>query len=453
MCSKHLRFGAWAFMGVLAVLVVGQPALGEIEFGIPTPVSSPINEGGGYAYPWLTGDEMTMYFAATAGSIGGTDIMVTTRASLDAPWSAPVSLGAPINSVLSDTFPSITADGLELYFQRTSDPFTHADGELYVSKRTSTSDPWGTPELLPFNSDVRDASPHISADGLTLYFDSTRPQSEVAYDFNTWVATRASRSDPFGEPTYFHPGLGFVTEDGLTHLFSTGPEGASVLGVPNYGLDDLYMRTRESTADDFGPVSIIDAPVSTSGLDCCVALGVLDSTLYFTSSRPGAPSDGLFGFVNMWQAAVAESVSVDVKPGSDVAPINLKSKGKLPVAILSTDEFDATQVDPETVKFGDPLLIADGASPVEPLRWSYEDVDYDGLEDLALKFSMQDLLANDVIGGETVQGYLAGELFDGTVIAGRDAVRIVPFIQTVPEPGTLLLLVVGLFAMTQCRRK
>jgi hypothetical protein len=430
----------------MALALLAPPARAQLEFGIPTPMASPINEGGGYAYPWLTSDELTMYFATTAGSLGGTDIMVATRASIDAPWGSPSNLGAPINTTLSDTFPSLTGDGLELYFQRTSDPFTHADGDLYVSKRASTSDPWESPVPLPLNSDVRDASPHISADGLTLYFDSTRPQSYVSYEFNTWVATRSSRSEPFGEPTYFHPGLGFVTEDGLTHLFSTGPEGASLLGVPNYGFDDLYARTRESTADDFGPARILDAPVSASSLDCCMALGVFDSKLLFTSARPGAPSDGPLGFVNMWQAPLAQAVTVEIQPGSDPALMNPMSEGVLPVAILSTEEFDASQVDPDTLLFGDPLLIAVGATPVSPLSWSQQDVDLDGLTDLALEFSIPELLANEVIGAATVQGYLAGGLLDGTVIAGRDGLTLVP------EPSTLLL-VAGLLAVTRCRRK
>jgi hypothetical protein len=45
-------------------------------------------------------------------------------------------------------------------------------------------------------------------------------------------------------------------------------------------------------------------------------------------------------------------VDVDVKPGSDVNPIKLSSKGVIPVAILTTDTFDATTVDPSTVCFG-----------------------------------------------------------------------------------------------------
>jgi len=43
------------------------------------------------------------------------------------------------------------------------------------------------------------------------------------------------------------------------------------------------------------------------------------------------------------------TVAIDIKPGSYPNPINLGSHGLTPVAILSTLDFDATIVDPETV--------------------------------------------------------------------------------------------------------
>jgi len=45
-------------------------------------------------------------------------------------------------------------------------------------------------------------------------------------------------------------------------------------------------------------------------------------------------------------------VSCDIKPGSDPNSINPKSKGVIPVAILTTPDFDASTVDPTSVMFG-----------------------------------------------------------------------------------------------------
>jgi len=55
-------------------------------------------------------------------------------------------------------------------------------------------------------------------------------------------------------------------------------------------------------------------------------------------------------YVNLPPPPVIE-VDIDIKPGSDPNSINLKSKGVVPVAVLTTDGFDASTVDPETVGF------------------------------------------------------------------------------------------------------
>ncbi len=50
-------------------------------------------------------------------------------------------------------------------------------------------------------------------------------------------------------------------------------------------------------------------------------------------------------------------VTIDIKPGSDPNSINPKSKGKIPVAILSTQDFDAPQmVDKDSLTFGPSVM-------------------------------------------------------------------------------------------------
>ncbi|MQY56694.1 hypothetical protein GH140_00640, partial [bacterium] len=63
-------------------------------------------------------------------------------------------------------------------------------------------------------------------------------------------------------------------------------------------------------------------------------------------------------------------VFVDIKPGSCPNPLNLKSKGVLPIAILGTEDFDVTKIDPATL-----ILVREGYEEpgVSPLRWAYED--------------------------------------------------------------------------------
>jgi len=103
-------------------------------------------------------------------------------------------------------------------------------------------------------------------------------------------------------------------------------------------------------------------------------------------------------------------VELDIKPGSYPNSINLKSRGVLPVAVLTSGDFDASCVDPTGVKFA-------GATP---LRWALEDVDHDGDQDLMLHFAMQDLELEGATSAD-LSGFC-----NGIPIEGSDSVHIVP---------------------------
>lgn len=107
-------------------------------------------------------------------------------------------------------------------------------------------------------------------------------------------------------------------------------------------------------------------------------------------------------------------VDIDILPGSDKNPINTRSKGVIPVAVLSTETFDATMIDPDTVLFGP------GAATKAHKKAHLEDVDGDGDLDLMLHFKTQ---AVGLTGQETSL-CLMGATFDGGLIDGCDVVRV-----------------------------
>ena len=108
-------------------------------------------------------------------------------------------------------------------------------------------------------------------------------------------------------------------------------------------------------------------------------------------------------------------IEIDIKPCNLPNPINLKSKGNVPVAILTTSDFDASTVDPASIVFA-------GASP---LKWHLEDVDCDGDMDLLLHFKTPEL----ELTADSTEAVLTGETFDFQLIQGTDTVRIVPYMK------------------------
>ncbi|MDD5560152.1 hypothetical protein [Candidatus Methylomirabilis sp.] len=108
-------------------------------------------------------------------------------------------------------------------------------------------------------------------------------------------------------------------------------------------------------------------------------------------------------------------VTLDIKPGSVPNSINPKSKGKIPVAILTTDIFDATTVDPTTVHFGRT------GTEASPAHWALKDVDKDGDTDMILHFDTQD---TGIQCGDA-SASLTGVTLRGQMIQGSDSVNTV----------------------------
>jgi hypothetical protein len=161
------------------------------------------------------------------------------------------------------------------------------------------------------------------------------------------------------------------------------------------------------------------------------------------------PNEVIFEFVVFGQNITVDfgdmippavEIDVDVKPGSDKNPVNMKSNGVLPVAILGSADVDVTGIDPATIRL----------NGVAPLRWSIEDVCGpmapepmpmdtmpddddddemempDGYDDLTLKFSKQEIVATfgDVQRGDVVMLILEGQTFDGGAVTGEDAIWV-----------------------------
>ncbi|MBC2715124.1 MAG: family 16 glycosylhydrolase [Desulfobacteraceae bacterium] len=106
------------------------------------------------------------------------------------------------------------------------------------------------------------------------------------------------------------------------------------------------------------------------------------------------------------------AVTIDIKPGSETNSINPRSRGVIPVALLSTDSFDAMSVDPETVKFG--------ANDIHtsPAHYAVEDINDDGMDDYIFHFRTQ----QTGIDCDTESATLTGEAVGG-FIEGSDSVR------------------------------
>src|SRR5262245_43762497 len=111
-------------------------------------------------------------------------------------------------------------------------------------------------------------------------------------------------------------------------------------------------------------------------------------------------------------------VPIDIEPGDIPNSINLRSKGTIPVAILSSPTFDA----PGTIDFASLTFGRTGTEKSLAFCNSHgEDVNGDGLLDLVCHFNTQQ---TGFRSGDT-QGVLQGNTLLDFPIRGVDSVHIV----------------------------
>ena len=241
-------------------------------------------------------------------------------------WSAPVNLGSTVNSSVIDQHPAVSRKGLSLYFVSNRTPGV-GGLDIWVSQRASVNDPWGPPQNLGpvVNSSSTENAPTFSTDEHLLFFASNRPGGYGGNDI--WVSRRHNKHDDFGwgppvnlgsainttadeeGPTYFDDE---ETGSNVLYFTSNRPWGAGDCNGPKVGDFDIYMSTLQED-ETFGSVCLV--PELSSPLrDTRTAIRRDGLEIFITSNRASGQ-----GLLDLW-VATRESTS---EPWS--TPVNLGS--------------------------------------------------------------------------------------------------------------------------------
>jgi Tol biopolymer transport system component len=300
-CEK-MRLMIVGFAVVLAL--GGGSARADFTFGKPTNlgpiVNSSSHDGGG---PHISVDGLELYFSSRRpGGYGSVDLWVSIRETIDSEWSTPVNLGPIVNNTGIDLAPDASADGLELYFEsRRSGGLGAAD--IWVSKRATRDDDWGPPENLGtlINTSSGDGEPSISSDGLELYYVT----GSFGGDSDISVSTRATTSDEWSAPvklTQVNPPGGewypSISADGRVLIFVVSQTWTSPC--------DIWMTIRNGISGNWNPPYKLASPINTSSDDLSADISADGRTLYFASNRPGG-----YGGYDLWQASINPVVDLN----------------------------------------------------------------------------------------------------------------------------------------------
>jgi 6-phosphogluconolactonase (cycloisomerase 2 family) len=228
------------------------------------------------------------------------------------------------------------------------------------------------------------------------------------------------------------------------------PEGAGAVGVL-LSEDERNLFVSNTFSDSMGLFGVGSDgvltsgaifPVASGGLPSGIATNKANTLLYTAIFSQASPSIGVFrisqgglliaahspiktgrpqGLLSLTAfptKVCATHVAIDIKPGTSTNPINIKGKGKIPVAILSSPDFDAPRmIEISTMTFGETgnersLAFCDSAEV---------DVNGDGLQDLICHFNIQ---ASRFHNGDT-KGVLKAKTVDNRNIEAVDAIHVV----------------------------
>jgi Tol biopolymer transport system component len=217
----------------------------------PMNLGPTVNSSAWYHDASISADKLLLLFGSNrSGGHGGDDIWATKRATINDAWSTPVNLGANINSSNNEMDPALSADGLQLYFCSQNRPGGYGSFDIFVSTRASLNDDWGPPVNLgpPINTSYADYSPSMSADGLTLFFCSERTGGYG--DADLWATRRPTTNDDWGEPINLGPTVNSLDWEGDPDLSSDGTVLLFTSDRPGgYGSWDAWQTQIEPICD------------------------------------------------------------------------------------------------------------------------------------------------------------------------------------------------------------
>jgi len=296
---------------VLALGLSAEVANADFAFGEPTNLGPTVNSSYDDGSPSLSADGLELFFDSTRpGGSGNFDLWVAMRATTDDNWGPPANLGSAINSPTFDGQPKISSNGLSLFFASVR-PGGQGGYDIWLTRRATKEDTWAEPvNLSPIvNSTNDDWSPSITADGLSLFFCSVRSGGLGRWD--VWVTTRESITDPWGQPANLGPTVNSSADEGYAGISANGlsiflSEYHTPFRAGGFGGGDLWVTTRANSSDPWRTPVNLGPTVNTGAWDVSSDISADGSTLYFCSDRAGGS-----GALDLYQVLILPVVDLN----------------------------------------------------------------------------------------------------------------------------------------------
>jgi Tol biopolymer transport system component len=221
--------------------------------------------------PFISRDGLTLYFVRDTGPQA--DIMIAIRPDLASPFANPTVLA--LNTTSIENKLSLAGDELIAAFVSTK-PGGLGLADIWLATRTNRTNPFADASqalLGQVNTSDNELDPHLSNDGLRLYFSPRMGGTQTIA-----VTSRSSTTAPFGPPTTV---AGLLPASQIADPALSADE--TLILYSSFG---VYSATRTTTADSFSGSALVPG-INGSGFTGDPALTNDSCALYFSSDRLG----------------------------------------------------------------------------------------------------------------------------------------------------------------------
>lgn len=240
-------------------------------FGTPAPITAVASTGAAEDDETLDGTETEMILAIVNGS-NSKDLYSTRRASATAAWG-PLTRIDILATTGSDSAPRLSADGLALYYGTTRGGSSE---DVWRSQRANATAAWGTPTVMPVVNSSGASDRWYTPCGGRYMMISDRV---TAGDFDLYEGVEGAAPTRLALSTSGTSDLSpFLTPDCLILYWSRG--------------GDIYMATRTAITEPWqakGMVMELSGTPTTSEQDPWMSVD--RKRMYFASDRDGGEYD------------------------------------------------------------------------------------------------------------------------------------------------------------------
>ena len=283
------------------VLPDAQKAIANCKFAIES-MKNPksfelVNMGAGVNSEWdeylaaLTADDEQIVFTVKRPRDKGTvcafclneEDLYYSRKSFGS-WLPREELGTPVKTGYNEGAQCLSPDGKYLLYTMCDADFGMGSCDLYWSKRIG--DRWSRPRNFgaPVNTSVWESQPSMAADGMTVYFASSRPGGFGGMDI--WKTTMTSEGE-FSVPENLGPSINtpgddaapFIHSDGRTLYFASNGR----VGMGGY---DLYYSTLQADGTWSEPVNM-GYPINSPADEINIFINASGTVAYIASDKDG----------------------------------------------------------------------------------------------------------------------------------------------------------------------